>query len=147
VLLVCFIIRTLVRVLARTIHLQPSSGTLAHKDIVIVDIYRDVGVFVFINFIQFKYLSIERDICWRLSSNISCLAGGQYSSVGIPTELRGGRSGIESWWGRDFPPVQTGPGAHPASCRMGFGSFSGVKYSRARAADHSPPSSAAVMEE
>ena len=49
------------------------------------------------------------------------------SSVGIATELRAGRSGIESRWGRDFPPVQTGPGAHPASCKMGIGSFPGVK--------------------
>ena len=32
--------------------------------------------------------------------------------------------------GRDFPPVQTGPGAHPASCKMGTGSFLGVKYGR-----------------
>jgi len=30
-------------------------------------------------------------------------------------------------WGRDFPPVQTGPGAHPASCTMGTGTFPGVK--------------------
>jgi len=43
---------------------------------------------------------------------------------------RAGRSGIESRWGRDFPPVQTGPGTHPASCKMGTGSFSGVKYGR-----------------
>jgi len=33
--------------------------------------------------------------------------------------LRAGLCGIESQWGRDFPPVQTGPGAHPASCKMG----------------------------
>ena len=26
-------------------------------------------------------------------------------SVGIGTELQAGRSGIESRWGRDFPPV------------------------------------------
>ena len=26
-----------------------------------------------------------------------------------------------------FPPVQTGPGAHPTSCKMGTGSFPGVK--------------------
>ena len=52
---------------------------------------------------------------------------GSGSSVGIATELRAGRSGIESHWGRDFPPVQTGPGAHPASCKMGTGSFPGVK--------------------
>jgi len=32
--------------------------------------------------------------------------------------------------GRDFPPVQTGPGAHQASSIMGTGSFPGVKYGR-----------------
>ena len=31
---------------------------------------------------------------------------------------------------RDFLPVQTGPGAHPATCTMGTGSFPGVKSSR-----------------
>jgi hypothetical protein len=35
--------------------------------------------------------------------------------------------GIESPWERDFPPVQTGLGAHPAFCTMGTGSFPGVK--------------------
>ena len=44
--------------------------------------------------------------------------------------LRAGRSGIESRWGRDFQPVQTGPGTHPASCKMGTGSFPGVKCGR-----------------
>jgi len=44
--------------------------------------------------------------------------------------LRAGRSGIESRWGRDFPTVQTGPGAHSAFCKMGTGSFSGVKCCR-----------------
>ena len=55
---------------------------------------------------------------------------GQGSSVGIATELRAGRSGIESRWGRDFPPVQTCAGAHPASCKMGTVSFPGVKCGR-----------------
>jgi len=33
--------------------------------------------------------------------------------------------------GRDFPkPVQNGPGAHSASCKMGTGSFPGVKSGR-----------------
>jgi len=72
--------------------------------------------------------------------------GGPGSSVGIATELRAGQSGIESRWGRDFPPVQTGPGAHPASCTMGTGSYPGGKVS-GRAADHLHPSSAVVMEE
>ena len=35
-----------------------------------------------------------------------------------------------SRWGRNFPPVQTGPGAHPASCKMDTGSFPGVKCGR-----------------
>ena len=60
---------------------------------------------------------------------------GPGSTVGIVIELRAGRSGIESPWGRVFPPVQTGPGAHPVSCTMGTGSFPGVKRP-GRAADH-----------
>ena len=59
--------------------------------------------------------------------NIRAWAG---SSVGIATEIRVGRFGIESWWGRNFPPVQTGPGAHPASCKMSTGSFPGVLCGR-----------------
>ena len=55
---------------------------------------------------------------------------GPGSSVGIATELWAGRSGIESRWGREFPLVQTGPGAQPASCTMGTGSFPGVKSGR-----------------
>ena len=55
---------------------------------------------------------------------------GSSSSVSIATELRAGRSGIESRWGRDFPPVQTSPGAYPASCKVGKGSFPGVKSGR-----------------
>ena len=61
--------------------------------------------------------------------------------------LWAGRSGIESRWGRDFSPVQTGPGAHPASCKMGTGVFPGDKVRKGRATDHTPPASAAVMEE
>jgi len=55
---------------------------------------------------------------------------GPGSSVGIATELRAGGSGIESRWGRDFPTVQTGSGAHPASCTMGTGPFPGIKWDR-----------------
>jgi hypothetical protein len=41
--------------------------------------------------------------------------------------------------------VQTGSGAHPASCTMGTrGPFPGGKARSGRAADHSPPSSAEV---
>jgi len=38
---------------------------------------------------------------------------------------------IESRWGTRFSaPDQTGPGAHPASCKIGTGSFPGVKSGR-----------------
>ena len=52
------------------------------------------------------------------------------SSVGIANDYGAGRSGIESRWGRDFPPVQTGLRAHPAYCKMGTGSFPGIKCGR-----------------
>ena len=53
------------------------------------------------------------------------------NSVGIATELRAGRSGDRITVGARFSaPVQTGPGAYPASCTMGTGSFPGVKSSR-----------------
>ena len=42
--------------------------------------------------------------------------------------LRAGRSGDQiPVVARFFAPVQTGPGAHPASCTMSTGSFPGVK--------------------
>jgi hypothetical protein len=56
---------------------------------------------------------------------------GPGSSVGIATELRTGRSGDRIPVGATFfSPIQTGPGAHPASCTMGTGSFLGVKCGR-----------------
>jgi hypothetical protein len=52
----------------------------------------------------------------------------------------------ESRWGaRFFVHIQTGPGAHPASCTVGTGSFPGVKR-LGRGADP-PPSSAEVENE
>ena len=39
-------------------------------------------------------------------------------------------SGIESRWGRDFPPVQNGPGVHASTCKMSTGSFPVVKCGR-----------------
>jgi len=53
------------------------------------------------------------------------------SVVGVRTGYGLDVPGIESRWGRDFSsPVQTGPGAHPASCTMGTGSFPRVKSGR-----------------
>ena len=48
------------------------------------------------------------------------------SSVSIATGYGMDGLGIESRRGRDFPHLsQTGPGAQPASCTMGTGSFPG----------------------
>ena len=50
------------------------------------------------------------------------------SVVGIATGYELDGPVIESRWGsRFFAPVQTGPGAHPASCTMGTGTFPGIK--------------------
>jgi hypothetical protein len=71
---------------------------------------------------------------------------GRDSAVGIPTELWVGGSGdripVEATYSA---PVQSGPGAHPASCTMGIRSFPGVKRS-GRGVDHPRLSSAEVKE-
>ena len=91
------------------------------------------------------YLSLR----WKFFENIQWLTAGKNighftfivagyinsrgpgSSVGIATGYGLDGPGIESRWGRYFSaPVQTGPGAHPASCTMGIGSFPGVKSGR-----------------
>jgi hypothetical protein len=57
---------------------------------------------------------------------------GPGSLVGIATGYRLDAPGIEPRWGAKFSaPVQNGPGAHPAFCTMGTGSFPGVKSGRA----------------
>jgi hypothetical protein len=73
---------------------------------------------------------------------------GPSSSVGIATELRAGRSGDRIPVGARFSaPVQTGPGAHSASCYNGNRVIPGCKVRPERAAEHSPPSSAVVVKE
>ena len=67
---------------------------------------------------------------WIIKFIMYIVMCGPGSSVGIATDYRLDGPGIESRWGWDFPPVQTGPGAHPASCKMGTGSFPGVKCGR-----------------
>jgi hypothetical protein len=58
---------------------------------------------------------------------------GPGSSVGIANGYALDGPGIEFRWGggRFSAPVQTGPGAHPASYKMGTGSFPGVESGRA----------------
>jgi hypothetical protein len=69
------------------------------------------------------------------------------SSVGIATDSTAGRSGDRIPMGQEFfAHVQTGPGAHPASCTVGTGSFPGVK-GPGRGADYPPPPSTEVKKE
>jgi hypothetical protein len=71
---------------------------------------------------------------------------GRDSVVGIATRYGLDSSGIESWWGARFSaPVQTDPGAHPASYTMGTRLFPGVMRP-GRGVNHPPPSSAKVKE-
>jgi hypothetical protein len=68
----------------------------------------------------------------------------QDSSVSIVTCNGLDCQGIESQWGVRFSaPIQTGPGAHPASYTVGTGSFLGVKRPVC-GIDHPPPSSTKV---
>jgi hypothetical protein len=71
-------------------------------------------------------------------------AVGQDSSVGIATCYRLDGPGFESHWGvRYYAPIQTGPGAHPASYTLGL--YWGAQRP-GRSADHPPPSSDEVKE-
>ena len=78
--------------------------------------------------------------------NLLVRCAGRDSSVGIATRYGLDGPWIESRCGggaRFSAPVQTGPGAHPASCTMGTGSFLGVKR-QGRGVEHPPTSSAEV---
>jgi hypothetical protein len=62
---------------------------------------------------------------YSLPLNCNCGPG---SSVSVATGYGLDGSGIKSRWGVRFPtPVQTSPGAYPASCTIGTESFPGVK--------------------
>jgi hypothetical protein len=90
----------------------------------------EILMVVFMKFCQLNYDSVGRE-----------------NSVGIATDYGLDGPVIESRWGaRFFAHVQTGPGAHPASCTMGTVSFRGVKRP-GRGFDHPPPPSAEVENE
>jgi len=93
----------------------------------------------------------SRDSCGAQASdkrNLLYLKVGRDSSVGTATGYGRDGPGIESRWEARFSaPVQTCPGAHPASCTMGTGSFLGGKVRPGRGADHSLPSSSVVKKD
>ena len=65
---------------------------------------------------------------------------GRDSSVDITTGRSGDRIPVGA---RFFPPLQTGPGAHPAPCTMSTGSLTGIKR-LGGGVDQPPPSQAEV---
>ena len=77
----------------------------------------------------FPYKFYDWNLIWVLIA-FMC-ASGPGSSVGIRTAYGLDGPGIEYRWGAKFSaPVQTGPGAHPASFTMGTGYFPGVNSGR-----------------
>ena len=67
---------------------------------------------------------IYRVVEGLLFCHLLCAYSGPGSSVGIATGYGLDGPGIKSWWEARFSAlVQTGPGAHPASCTMGTGFF------------------------
>ena len=71
---------------------------------------------------------------------------GPGSSVGIATDYGLDGPGIESWWGEIFRPSIPSWGP-PSLLYNEYRVFPGDKVRPERAVDHSPPSSAVVMEE
>jgi hypothetical protein len=67
---------------------------------------------------------------------------GPGSSVGIATDYGLDGPGIESRWGRDFPPRPDRLWGPPSLLYNGYQVFPGGKVRPGRVADHSPPSSA-----
>jgi hypothetical protein len=99
------------------------------------------------------FTSIRRKVCCGYLSSLSTLrsrvsSGSIVSDYGLDDREIGVRSPAGA---KDFSSslcIQTGSGAHPASCTMGTGSpFPGAKARQGRDADHSPPSSAEVVNE
>jgi hypothetical protein len=74
-----------------------------------------------------------------VAQSVQCLTTDWTAGVRSPTEAEDFSSDLC---------VQTGSGAHPASCTVGTGgSLSGGKARQGRDADHSPPSNAEVKKE
>ena len=79
----------------------------------------------------FSYSLFEWMFPRMIFSQKLCPNRGPRNVVGIATGYGLDGPGIESRWGTRFSaPVQTGRGAHPASCTMGTRSFLGVKSGR-----------------
>jgi hypothetical protein len=103
-------------------------------------------VFTVYNLIIFRSSDFLRPFSFAKGSWVS--SGSIVSDYGLDDRAIGVRSPTGA---EDFSSilcVQTGSGAHPASCTMGTGGpFPGGKARPGRDADHLPPSSAEVVNE
>ena len=105
--------------------LSPDAGDLPKRKETTIKTRRKFQI----RFISFSEIKKPFLICIYLT--LTPRFCGQGSVVSTVTGYRLDGPGIESRWeARFFAPVQTGPGAHPASCTMGTGSFPGVKSGR-----------------
>ena len=78
-----------------------------------------------------KYYTQSRKKRHKIKIRTANLIGrGPGSSLGIATDYGLDVQGSNRGGDEIFPPVQTGPGAETASCKMGTGSFPGVKCGR-----------------
>ena len=82
--------------------------------------------------------TLSYTLCYWATSHITVIFFPLRNSKCILTKEK-------SLWGRDFPPVQTGPGAHPVSCTIITRSFQGVEAAGAWGWPPTP-SSAEVLE-
>ena len=90
-----------------------------------------IKIFIFIYIKNTQRGTVTHQVHSKWITFMYVREGGPCSSVGIATGYGLDGPGIESRWGARFStPVQTGPGAHPASCTMDTGSFPGVKSGR-----------------
>ena len=93
---------------------------------------------------RYRRLRIEKSLSLGENRTAYPWSISRRSVVGIATAYGLDGQGIESRWGARFSaPVQTGPEAHPAPCKMGTGSFPEEKRPK-RDVDPSPPSNAEV---
>ena len=99
-------------------------------------------------------ITCSREVWWHSMAHVRRNSGTcqknfvlvRDSVVGIATGYRLEGPGIESQLEATFSaPLQTGPGIHPASCRMITESFPGIKRP-GRGVDHPPPLSTEIEE-
>ena len=94
-----------------------------------------------------EFVSVEFYCLITCNIYVRIYMTGLGSSAGIATDYGLDGPGIESWWGARFSARPDRPLGPPSLLYNGYRVFPGGKVQLRRAADHSPPSSAEVLEE